>query len=136
MNYTLDTSAVLSYFLDEPGADEVKEILLLAKKGEREVFVSFMTFMELLYRIWKLFGEHQAKKIYLLLRGLPVHEINQSEGLLVTAARLKANYPISVADSWIAATAFSTDSILVHKDPEMERLAGPITMKALPFKES
>ena len=82
MNYTLDTSAVLSYFLDEPGADEVKEILLLAKKGEREVFVSFMTFMELLYRIWKLFGEHQAKKIYLLLRGLPVHEINQSEGLL------------------------------------------------------
>ena len=37
MSYTLDTSAVLAYFLDEPGVDEVKEILnkQKTKKGER-----------------------------------------------------------------------------------------------------
>jgi predicted nucleic acid-binding protein len=58
MSYTLDTSAVLAYFLDKAGADEVQEILKHAEKGE-EVFVSFM---ELLYRIWKLNGEHEAKK--------------------------------------------------------------------------
>ena len=134
MSYTLDTSAVLAYFLDEPGADEVKEILRQAENGDGEAFVSFMTFMELLYRIWKFSGEHQAKKTYLLLRGLPVYEIGQSENLLVSAARLKANYPISVADAWIAATALSTDTTLVHKDPEMESLADIITIKALPYK--
>ncbi len=48
MSYTLDTSAVLAYFLDEPGADEVKEILKSAENGDGEVFVSFMTFMEVL----------------------------------------------------------------------------------------
>jgi predicted nucleic acid-binding protein len=134
MSYTLDTSAILAYFLDEPGSDDVKEILKQSENGEGEVFVSFMTFMEVLYRIWKSNGEHQAKKTYLLLRGLPVSEIGQSENLLVTAARLKAHYPISVADAWIAATALSTDSTLVHKDPEMESLADKITTKALPYK--
>ena len=134
MSYTLDTSAVLAYFLDEPGSDEVKEILKHAEKGEGKVFVSFMTFMELLYRIWKLYGEHEAKKTYLLLRGLPVHEVAQSENLLVSAARLKANYPISVADAWIAATALTTDTTLVHKDPEMEILADIIPIKALPYE--
>lgn len=134
MSYTLDTSAVLAYFLDEPGVNEVKEILKQAEDRKGEVYVSFMTFMELLYRIWKLNGEHQAKKTYLLLRGLPVQEIGHSERLLVTAARLKVNYPISVADSWIAATALSTDTTLVHKDPEIENLSDIITMKALPYK--
>ena len=134
MSYTLDTSAVLAYFLDEPGADEVKEILKHAEKGEGKAFVSFMTFMELLYRIWKLYGEHEAKKTYLLLRGLPVCEVAQSENLLVSAAKLKANYPISVADAWIAATALTTDTTLVHKDPEMESLADIIPSKALPYK--
>ena len=134
MSYTLDTSAVLAYFLDEPGADEVEEILQQAETGEAEVFVSFMTFMELLYRIWKLNGEQQAKKAYLFLRGLPVHEVVQDEELLIKAARLKANYPISVADAWIAATALSTQTALVHKDPEMGSLESLIRMKTLTYK--
>ena len=134
MSYTLDTSAVLAYFLDEPGSDEVEAILLRAEKGQEKVFVSFMTFMELLYRIWKLDGEQQAKKAYLLLRGLPVREVMQEEDLLVTAARLKANYPVSVADAWIASTALSTDTTLVHKDPEMESLADIVSLKPLPYR--
>ena len=76
----------------------------------------------------------QAKKAYLVLRGLPVHEITQDEDLLVAAARLKANYPISVADAWIAATALATVTTLVHKDPEMESLADIIRTRALPYK--
>jgi predicted nucleic acid-binding protein len=134
MNYTLDTSAVLAYFLDEPGVNEVKEILKQAENKKGRACVSFMTFMELLYRIWKLNGEHHAKKTYLLLRGLPVQEIGYSERLLITASRLKASYPISVADAWIAATAFSTNTTLIHKDPEMENLRDIIKMKALPYK--
>jgi predicted nucleic acid-binding protein len=134
VNFTLDTSAVLAYFLDEPGSTEVETILMQSEKGEAKVFVSFMTFMELMYRIWKTSGEQQAKKAYLLLRGLPVYEIVQNEDLLVTAARLKANYPVSVADAWIAGTALFTGSTLLHKDPEMESLADIIIVKALPYK--
>jgi hypothetical protein len=33
-----------------------------------------------------------------------------------------------------SATALSTDTTLVHKDPEMESLADIITIKALPYK--
>jgi len=134
MSYTLDTSAVLAFFLDEPGSSEVEEILQQAEDGKEQVFTSFMTFMELLYRIWKVSGEKQAKKAYLFLRGLPVQEVLQNEDLLITAAKLKANFPISVADAWIAGTALFTSSTLVHKDPEMESLVNIINMKALPYK--
>ncbi len=43
MSYTLDTSAVLAYFLDEPGTDEVKEILKSKRWGTFE-------FVELLWQ--------------------------------------------------------------------------------------
>ena len=134
MSYTLDTSAIMAYFLDEPGADVVERIFQKAEKGSIGAFVSFMTFMEILYRLWKLNGEHSAKKAYLALRALPIHEITQSEDLLVAAARLKANYPISVADAWIAATALLTETPLVHKDPEMESLSDIIRLETLPYK--
>ena len=62
MSYTLDTSAILAFFLDEPGSDEVAEILQQAEKGQDSVFVSFMTFMEILYRTWKLSGEQPGQK--------------------------------------------------------------------------
>ncbi len=134
MSYTLDTSAILAYFLNEPGADEVRRILKVGEKGREEVFASFMTFMEFLYRTWKLKGETQAKKAYLMLRGLPIQEVQANESLLVAAAKLKANHSISVADAWIAATALVMDSVLVHKDPEMDRLPPSIKRTALPYK--
>ena len=132
MNYTLDTSAFLAYLLDEPGAEQVADVLLQADKGKVEIFVSFMTSMELLYRVWRLSGEQQAKKAYLTLRSLPLNEVGESEDVLFEAARIKAHHPISVADAWIAATALSTETTLLHKDPEMETLAGLIATKALP----
>ncbi|MEW6665131.1 MAG: PIN domain-containing protein [Thermodesulfobacteriota bacterium] len=134
MNYTLDTSALLAYLLDEPGSDDVADILLQADKGKAEVFVSFMTSMELLYRVWRLSGERQAKRAYLTLRSLPVNEVGESEGILFEAAKLKAQHPISVADAWIAGTALVTGTILLHKDPELEPLDGVIVTKALPYK--
>jgi predicted nucleic acid-binding protein len=134
MSYTLDTSAILAYLLNEAGADEVRHILEAGEKGQLDVLASFMTFMEFLYRTWKLSGEAQAKRAYLMLRALPIREVPADESLLVTAARLKANHTMSVADAWIAATAVVTDSVLVHKDPEMDCLPLSIKRKALPYK--
>jgi uncharacterized protein with PIN domain len=50
-DFVLDTSAVLALRGDEPGADRVEHILRRAITGTSEVLVSFMTRMEVLYRI-------------------------------------------------------------------------------------
>ena len=46
---------------------------------------------------------------------------------------VKATYPLSLADAWIAATAMECDATLIHKDPEFERLAS-LKEERLPYK--
>lgn len=132
--YTLDTSAIITYFANEAGADAVERILGLADRKRTEVYASFMTYMEVLYRIWRRLGEKDGKAAYLRLKALAVKRVDVSEELLLTASRIKAAYDLSVADAWIAATAFVTKSRLVHKDPEFRSLQGELPLLELPLK--
>lgn len=50
--------------------------------------------------------------------------------------KLKAQHRISVADSWIIATAITRNATLVHKDLEFDALSDKVTMKALPYKKT
>lgn len=43
-------------------------------------------------------------------------------------------YPISFADSFVAATAIQKKAILVHKDPEFESLKDEVEQLILPYK--
>ena len=132
--YTLDTSALIAYLADEPGADQVERLLAGAGRQRVALFASFMTFMEATYRVWQARGERAGKLAYLRLRSLPLVRIDVSEGLILRAARVKASYRLSVADAWIAATALLTDSSLVHKDPEFRALADQVRLLELPMK--
>jgi len=69
-------------------------------------------------------------------RLLPVEQVDVTEAILATASELKANYRISVADSWIIATAINRSAVLVHKDPEFEALSDRVALKTLPYKKT
>ena len=47
--YVFDTSAWLTLIEDELGADTVQKILEKTESGEEQVFVSFMSLMEVYY---------------------------------------------------------------------------------------
>jgi predicted nucleic acid-binding protein len=130
----LDTSAILTLWNEEEGAATVDKIL---RDGARhhKVFVSFMTFMECRYRVWKDQGQNAADEIFRSLGLLPITRVDVDDSLLMTASALKAQFRISVADSWIIATAISRKAILVHKDPEFEALSDKVTLKTLPYKK-
>jgi ribonuclease VapC len=132
--YTLDTSALMAYFADEAGADQVERLLALSARSTIEVYASFMTYMEVLYAVWRRLGERAGKAAYLRVKALPIRRFDASERLLVAAARIKASHDLSVADAWIAATALDTESPLVHKDPEFRALAGEVPLVELPLK--
>jgi len=133
--FVLDTSALLTLREDEAGADEVESILRKAEKGEFEVYLSFMTLMELCYRLWQDKGERFAKEILAETRALPIQEISQENDLLIKASRIKASFRLSVADSWIIATAWQKKAKLVHKDPEFEQVRQIVELVSLPYKE-
>jgi predicted nucleic acid-binding protein len=130
--FALDTSALLILWNDEPGAEEVESIL---KNKNNGVIVSFMSFMECYYRVWKNCGRERGREIYAYLFTLPMERINLTEEILQLAAEVKASYALSVADSWIIATARLKEAILVHKDPEFLQVQPLLDIYSLPFKE-
>ena len=132
-HYLLDTSALLTLRDDEQGADLVAKILMQAEAGKVTVFGCFMTLMEVLYRVWKDENEVEGKLAYAQCKSLPIVWIHESTELLEQASEIKANYQLSLADSWIAASAVLQGACLVHKDPEFE-VIDSIEQEPLPYR--
>ena len=118
--FVLDTSAILALRSDEPGADRVQALLGQAERNQSRLLVSFMTRMELLYGIQREEGENAARDALRLVDSFAIHWVSCEPHILETASRIKASGRISVADSWIGATAIVHDATLLHKDPEFE----------------
>ena len=116
--FCLDTSAIITLRDDEPGAERVATLL----EGPDPCLACFITRMEVLYRVWKDEGERSGRLAYEQLQSLPIQWVDQTETLLLEASRIKALYPLSVADAWIAATAILSRATLLHKDPEFEAM--------------
>jgi len=53
---------------------------------------------------------------------------------VLAAAALKARFRLSFADALIAAIASECGATLLHKDPEMDALAGLVDLESLPYK--
>lgn len=121
--YVLDTSALLALRDDEPGAERVHRVIDAARKRRASVYVSFMTRMELLYRIAASEGDEAAADALRLIDALPLQWVTCEPPILVESARIKKQSGLSVADAWIAATAVLRQAVLVHKDPEFADLA-------------
>jgi ribonuclease VapC len=119
-SFVLDTSALLALRGDEPGADRVESLLSQAKKDQCRLLASFMTRMEMLYIVWRAEGDEAARHALRLIDSFAVEWISCEPNILEIAARIKAHGNLSVADSWIGATAIAHGATLVHKDPEFE----------------
>lgn len=131
--YLLDTSALIALRDDEEGADFVADLMNQARQNKIDCFACFMTLMEVFYRVWKDEGEIQGRLAYEQCQALPLTWLHEEPALLEKAAELKARYPISLADAWVAAAAFLLDAELIHKDPEL--LSIPCPQNILPYKK-
>ena len=70
-----------------------------------------------------------------MIRQLKVEILwGMDESTLLTASKLKAGHRVSLADAIIAAFAIRRGAVLMHKDPELDALAGLLPMEALPYK--
>jgi predicted nucleic acid-binding protein len=119
--FLLDTSALLALRGDEPGADRVESLLSKSKSNACVLLVSFMSRMELLYLIWREEAEEAAREALRLVDSFEIEWVSGETEILELASRLKAKGRLSVADSWIGATAIAREATLVHKDPEFAK---------------
>ena len=128
--YLLDTSALLTFIEDEPGSDRVEEVL-----KDAAILLPWPVLMEIYYITLQEKGRAEADRRYALLRQLRAEILwAMDEPILLTAARLKAEHHVSLADAVVAAFAIRNNAVLIHKDPEFDALAGLLPMEALPYK--
>lgn len=135
-SYVFDTSAIFVYTESGEGSDRVENILTLASKGRCEIFISFISLMEIYYVSWQNKGEDIAKESVVLVKSLPIQIVESNERLILSAGRIKANHKLSVADAIVAATAIERSAVLVHKDPELEAVSKYVKTLSLPYKST
>ncbi|RPJ11415.1 MAG: PIN domain-containing protein [Deltaproteobacteria bacterium] len=133
-SFLLDTSALLAYWFDEKGADEVERILRTGSLAKK-IYISFMTVMEAKYQLWRHAGKEAAEEFERIVRNLPITRLDVTDPILNRASEIKASARLSVADSWIIATAIESGSTLVHKDPEFEQVKDRVSLISLPYKK-
>jgi predicted nucleic acid-binding protein len=133
-SYVLDTSAIFAYTKAEEGSATVEDILTKALKDRHSIYLSFISFTELYYVTWQQKNEDAAKELIILVKSLPIQLIDSNERIALSAGRIKANFKLSVADAFVAATAIDKNAILIHKDPELQIISKYVETLELPYK--
>jgi ribonuclease VapC len=123
MRYILDAYAVVAWLEKEEGYLRVVELLGKARKKELKLAMSVVNFGEVFYRTAKQHGIEEAIRTEKRLRTLPINTVAPvEEKLVMRAAYLKAQYPISYADAFAAALTEQEKAILLTGDPDFKRI--------------
>lgn len=133
-HYLLDTSAILALTDQEAGWQIVAALLKEAAAGKCRLAGCAASLMELYYLTFQERSEEEATRLVGIVKAWPIRWIYPDEKLFLLAGRMKALHKLSFADALIAAAASLHGATLVHKDPEIELLAGDLAQLALPFK--
>ena len=129
----LDAHAVLAFLGDEPGAQDVAEVL---RTGER--WMTLVGLGEVAYFVERSAGVAAADEIWANLRaeeragGMPIQWLEVDDTLVRRAASIKARGGLSYADAFAAAAAAILDCPVLTGDPEFHAAEqGGVTVRWL-----
>lgn len=117
MKYVLDTSALVAYSMDQPGADEVEALI---EEAANPLFISSLSLFELAGVLKKEGGIRDIALHWQTYGALA--EIVPVDAALAQAAwklREKVGARIPMADAIIAATAQKYGATLIHRDQHL-----------------
>jgi len=121
--FVLDSYALIGYLEDEPFAQWFQQILLSARKKQCKLYLHAIQLGEVYYIILREQGKQIADLAYARIKDFPISLIETiDENLLLSAASIKASFPLSYADAFAAALAKIHDAVLLTGDPEFKIL--------------
>ena len=134
-SYILDTFALLAYLQDEPVASHIEKLLENAEKGKCRLCFSLINLGELLYVTERRGGVAKAQDALALIRQLPIEIVPAEEQTVFAAAHIKANHPLSYADSFVVAAAIQEDAIIITGDPDFQSVEAFVKVEWLQVSE-
>ena len=118
----IDGFAFLAYYRDEPGADEVLQLIHDAVDGKVKLYATTYNLGEVYYMAWRKHSRIQADNVWKELMQLPIEIVEPDLLMTFDAATLKATSKLSYADAHAAALALHLKAVLVTGDKEFESL--------------
>jgi len=115
--YVLDACALIAALSDEEGADSVVDVYKEVLLGDAELVMNVVNLLEVYYDDYRHHGKECADKMISNVKALSIKIITETDdALFAEAGRLKANYRISLADSFALAQANVLGGILLTSD--------------------
>jgi len=124
----LDSYALMVFFNDEPGAEEVERLLLKAEGGNPRLLMSVINWGEIYCSVMRGASQQSAEEKAREIAGMPIElvPVEADLELVRQAAVFKATRKLSYADAFAAALAKLRKAELVTGDPEFRALEGEI----------
>lgn len=119
----LDTKPLIKLFAQEEGWDAVQAILSRVETGDIEAAVSVVTLTEIYYRYMKEKRADLAEaRLNQLRYAVYLKKLVIDEDVAVKAGDFKGKHDISIADAFIAASAYFEEAVVISDDPDFEKI--------------
>jgi predicted nucleic acid-binding protein len=115
--FVLDACALIAMLANEPGAENVRKIILDAIHRSVYVKINQINLLEVYYKICNVYDQDVANKIIAKIKKLPIEIIiGLKEKTFNEAGRIKSKYKVPLGDSIAVAECIIGNSILVTSD--------------------
>ncbi len=125
----VDSLALIAFLRKEKGYLKVKKLLEEAKAKKVKLFLCWLNLGEIYYQVWRKRGQEDAQKTLSLIKKLPIELVSVSNELVLQAAEIKAQFPIALADCFIAALACEIKASILTADSEFKKLKNKVSLE-------
>jgi ribonuclease VapC len=132
--YVLDSYAILAYFRDENGANDVEDLLVGASEGKHLLMMTAINAGEVYYMSVRKDGKIIAEKVWEALSNFPITITPADLDFALQSAQIKAEHKLSYADAFAAALSIRANAELITVDKEFLNLSAipGFKMKLIP----
>ena len=127
----LDASALLAMFFGQPGMEQVRDLFHKAADADKPMLISAVNWAEVLYKLARKHGVEGVKTAQDFERTMPLDVAPLDRDLAETAAHLKNEYDLGLADAFAAALAKHKKAELVTADHEFKSVEKEIKINWL-----
>jgi predicted nucleic acid-binding protein len=126
-----DAHAILKWTQKERGYQKVKSLLLACREQSALGYMNQINVGEVYYKTIRAVGLEEAKKFLENFFRLPLSVILPDSELIWKASEIKAEFSISYADCFAAATALRYEASILTGDPEFKKIESFVAVEWL-----
>ena len=120
--FVFDAYAILKWSQKEPGYRKVKSILMACREKSTVGYMNRINLGEVYYIMIRAAGVDRARDFLENFLRIPINLVLPDSDLIWKASEIKAEYALSYADCFAAATALIHGAAVLTGDPEFKKV--------------